>query len=113
MKYRNKTTICNQMHKHPSIKEAQRCDELYILGQQKIISNLKQQPEFVLQPKFKLRGKTIRAITYKADFSYFDNIKKKFVVEDTKGFRTRDYIIKSKILQFMMRDREDFIFLES
>ena len=105
--------ICNQMHKHASKKEAHRCDELYILGKQKLINNLKQQPEFILQAKFKLRGKTMRAITYRADFSYFDNRKQKFVVEDTKGFRTRDYIIKSKILQFIMRDREDFLFIES
>ena len=101
------------MHKHASKKEAQRCDELYILGKQNVISNLKQQPEFILQPKFKLRGKTIRAITYRADFSYIDNVKKKFVVEDTKGFRTRDYILKSKILKYIMRDRDDFLFIES
>ncbi len=101
------------MHKHASKKEAQRCDELYILGKQKVIRDLKQQPEFVLQPKFMLRGKMIRAITYRADFSYYDNFKKKFVVEDTKGFRTRDYIVKSKMLQFVMRDREDFLFIES
>jgi len=101
------------MHKHASMKEAQRCDELYILGKQGLIRNLRQQPKFILQPKFKLRGKAIRAITYKADFSYYDNEKRKYVVEDTKGFRTRDYIIKSKILQFIMKDREDFLFIES
>ena len=112
-KYRNKPTICNQMHKHASIKEAQRCDELHILGKQGIIGNLRQQPKFTIQQKFKLRGKTIRAITYKADFSYYDNEKKKYVVEDVKGVRTRGYIIKSKILQFIMKDRDDFLFMET
>ena len=113
MKYRSKQTVCNQMHKHASKKEAGRCDELYILGKQKLISQLKQQPVFTLQPKFKLRDKTIRAITYRADFSYFDNEKRMFVVEDTKGFRTRDYVNKAKMLQFIMKDREDFLFKES
>jgi len=113
MKYKSKKSVCGQMHKHASKKEAQRCDELYILGKQGLIRSLVQQPEFVLQSKFKLRGKTIRAITYRADFSYYDNLKKIFVVEDTKGFRTRDYIIKSKMLQYIMRDRDDFLFIES
>lgn len=74
---------------------------------------MKQQPEFILQSKFMLRGKMIRAITYRADFSYYDNIKKKFVVEDVKGFKTTDYKIKVKMLQFIMKDREDFLFIET
>jgi hypothetical protein len=113
MKYKSKKTICSQGHKHASKKEAFRCDELYSLGKQKLISNLKQQPEFILQSKFMLRGKMIRAITYRADFSYYDNIKKKFVVEDVKGFKTTDYKIKVKMLQFIMKDREDFLFIET
>lgn len=113
MKYYSKPSICNQMHKHASKKEAQRCDELTILERQGIITLLKQQPIFTLQQKFKLRGKSIKAITYRADFSYFDNEKKKFCVEDVKGFKTADYKIKAKILQFIMKEREDFLFLES
>ena len=113
MKYRNRRTICGQMHSHPSMREAQRCDELYILAKQRIISSLRQQPQFILQPKFELRGKKFRAIIYRADFSYFDNEKQKYVVEDSKGFRTKDYVLKSKILQFMMKDRDDFLFMET
>lgn len=101
------------MHKHASKKEALRCDELYALGKQRLITNLKQQPEIVLQPKFMFKGKMIRPITYRADFSYYDNIRRKFVVEDVKGFKTKDYKIKVKMLQFIMREREDFLFLET
>jgi len=113
MKYLSKTTNCNQGHRHASKKEAYRCDELYLLGRQGLIRDLKQQPEIILQPKFMYKGKMIRAIIYRADFSYYDIMKKKFCVEDAKGFKTRDYIIKSKILKFIMKDREDFLFIES
>ena len=40
-------------------------------------------------------GKTIRAIDYIADFMYEEDGKR--VVEDVKGIRTKDYIIKSKL----------------
>ena len=37
-----------------------------------------------------------RACNYVADFTYWQN--GKFVVEDTKGFKTPDYIIKRKLM---------------
>ena len=81
-----------------------------------VITNLKQQPEFVLQRAFKYRGKTIREIKYRADFSYYDVEKKKFIVEDVKGglaTRTEVYMLKKKMLLYIMRDREDFEFFEN
>ena len=101
------------MHKHASKKEARRCDELSILEKQGVIKLLKQQPEFTLQEGFKFRGETIRAIKYMADFSYYDNEKKCFFVEDTKGFKTPVYIMKKKMLLNIMKERDDFQFLES
>ena len=77
------------------------------------IKFLKQQPVFTLQPKFKFRGKAIRAITYRADFSYYDVETKCFIVEDTKGFKTEVYRMKKKMLMCIMADREDFDFAES
>lgn len=112
-KYFNKKCLCNQMHKHDSKREAQRCDELYILARSGLISRLIQQPEFVLQPTFRFKGKAVREIIYRADFSYFDNLKKLFVVEDSKGFKTKEYLLKVKILKFIMKDRKDFLFIES
>jgi len=113
VKYKSKFTICSQGHKHQSKKEARRCDELTIFERKGIIKWLKQQPTFTLQPKFRYRGNGIRAVTYRADFSYYDVEARKFVVEDTKGYRTELYQVKRKLLIFIMRDREDFLFLES
>jgi hypothetical protein len=112
-KYGSKKTICNSGHLHASKKEAKRCNELVLLEKTGKIRWLKQQPVFTLQPKFRWRGKGIRAITYIADFSYFDTKSKIFIVEDTKGYKTEKYQIKKKLLIFMMRDRQDFLFLES
>ena len=39
-----------------------------------------------------------RACTYRADFVYFDERTKELVVEDTKGFRTTEYVIKRKLM---------------
>jgi hypothetical protein len=40
-----------------------------------------------------------RAVHYVADFVYKDNYKE--IVEDAKGFRTKDYIIKRKLMLFI------------
>jgi len=112
-KYNAIRSICNQGHVHVSRKEKNRCNELTLLERNGNIKWLKQQPVFTLQTKFKYRGKTIRAITYRADFSYFDPESKKFTVEDVKGVRTELYKVKRKILIFTMRDRDDFQFLET
>lgn len=61
------------------------------------IQNLKRQVKFELIPSQRIDGKVIeRPCTYIADFVYTEN--GKMVVEDTKGFRTTDYIIKRKLL---------------
>lgn len=45
----------------------------------------------------KIQGKVIEhAVKYKADFFYKMNGKQ--IVEDTKGFKTKDYIIKRKLM---------------
>jgi len=113
LKYRNKPTNCRQGHRHLSIKEAVRCNELTILERGGFVKWLKQQPVFTLQTKFEYRGNIIKPITYRADFSYFDVESKKFTVEDVKGVRTELYKVKRKILIFTMRDRDDFQFLET
>ena len=49
-----------------------------------------------------IEGKIIeKAVTYIADFVYTDNATGKEVVEDAKGMRTRDYIIKRKLMLFI------------
>ena len=45
-------------------------------------------------------GKHIRAISYVADFYYYDNKLGCYVVEDTKGFRTDVYKLKKKMFEY-------------
>ena len=112
-KYHSKQKVCNQGHKHASIKEKIRCDDLTLMEKAGVIRDLKQQPEFVLQDKFKYQGRTIRAIKYRADFSYYDEEKEKYVVEDVKGFLTQIFRIKKKMFLKMMKDDKDLEFLET
>ena len=62
------------------------------------ISKLELQPKYILQEKFVQRGKKHRAITYKADFRYCEN--GHIIVEDVKGFKTKVYELKKKMLLF-------------
>ena len=49
-----------------------------------------------------IEGKIIeKAVSYVADFVYIDNATGKEVVEDAKGMRTRDYIIKRKLMLYI------------
>lgn len=63
------------------------------------IKSIDMQVSFVLQPPFKHGGKTIKGIKYVADFviTYPDGRKK---VIDTKGYRTKEYQLKRKILLY-------------
>ena len=48
------------------------------------------------------KGKVIeREVTYYADFVYKDLATGETVVEDTKGIRTHDYIIKRKLMLYV------------
>lgn len=52
-------------------------------------------------------GKVIeKTVTYKADFVYFERGRE--VVEDVKGFKTKDYVIKRKLMlwKYGIRIRE-------
>ncbi|WP_366246692.1 DUF1064 domain-containing protein [Dysgonomonas sp. 37-18] len=93
MKYRN-----IKSGKYDSEKEKHRADLLKLLEKQGEISNLKEQVKFELIPSQKIDGKLIeRACSYIADFTYCD-VHGNFIVEDTKGFKTKDYIIKRKLM---------------
>jgi hypothetical protein len=88
--------------KYDSKKEKNRAIELEYLERTGIISNLERQVIFELQPKFKFLGKTIRAITYIADFVYIENGVK--VVEDVKSPITRKnpvYKLKKKMMLYV------------
>ena len=98
-KYHNKQIIIDGI-KFESIREGKRYQELKLFERAGIIENLELQKEFELQPSYKKNGKTIRKISYLADFCYYDKEKKKYIVEDTKGYRTEIYKLKKKIFEY-------------
>ena len=80
-----------------SVKEYRRSCELKLLERAGEISDLKRQVKFELIPSQRIDGKVAeRPVTYVADFVYMQ--KGHRVVEDTKGFKTKDYIIKRKLM---------------
>ena len=86
-----------------SSKEAKRFGELEMLEKAKVITNLtKQVPFVILEPFINKAGDKVKGITYKADFVYYDNEKKTFVIEDVKGstkmYNEKGKLCKSKIV---------------
>lgn len=72
-----------------SLKEAERYSQLRLLCKAGEVCAL------CLQVPFRLPGK----VTYVADFVYYDLKRMGFVVEDAKGFRTKEYQIKKKLMR--------------
>ena len=104
-KYKNRKVELNGIT-FDSIKERNRY--VFLKSQEKrgIISGLELQVPFELQPKFTHNGKTIRAIKYVADFVYFD-ADGKMHIEDTKGFKTREYELKKKMMLYHGHEIEE------
>lgn len=111
-KYKNKKTIIDGIT-FDSSKEAERYRELKLLEKIGEIQALRLQEKFELIPaqyetfeRYNKRGLRLKdgkkciekACVYKADFVYFQN--GEMIVEDTKGLRTREYIIKRKLMLF-------------
>ena len=115
-KYHAKKTPCHHGHVHDSVKEANRCDELHLLLKAGEITDLDTQKSYELIPAqyryeeqySKKTGKRIKdkrillekACNYKADFVY--HLKDgTLVVEDCKGMRTKEYLIKRKLMLYV------------
>ncbi len=103
-KYGNK-----KMGAHASKKEHYRAAQLNLMQRAGLISDLREQVSYELIPAQygtcgkDLKGRTTRVLLerschYVADFVYTDKATGKTVVEDTKGFRTPEYIIKRKLM---------------
>lgn len=114
-KYKNRKIIVDGI-KFDSKKEAARYKELKMLEKAGIIHDLKRQVKYVLIPaqygrtdevyikgnnKGKLKkGQLIeRECAYYADFVYYRDGWQ--IVEDTKGMRTAEYIIKRKLMLYV------------
>lgn len=67
------------------------------------IASIQRQPHFVLQPSTKVRGKTVRAIEYTADFQveYPDGRRE---VVDVKGHAARDFSIRVRLFKVKYPD---------
>lgn len=76
------------------------------MERQGLIKDIRLQVKFELQAKYKKNNKTIRAINYIADFTYFDVNKDKTIIIDTKGYRTEVYKLKKKIFEYIYPDLE-------
>ena len=93
--------------------EAGRWLELKTLEKAGKIYDLQRQVKFVLVPAQyepdtvgprggKIKGKLIeKELSYYADFMYFDEETKEIIVEDAKGVRTPEYVIKRKLLLWL------------
>lgn len=97
MKYNNKKTVVDGI-KFDSKRESDRYTELKLLERAGKISDLVLQPKFELIPKYEINGRKVRKMEYVADFQYTEN--GKIIVEDAKGFKTKDYLIKKKLFEF-------------
>lgn len=99
-KYHNKKVIIDNIV-FDSKKEANYYTYLKLLENAGKIKNLELQKKYILQSSFKLDGKTIRAITYIADFVYEDD--KGMHVVDVKSEATRKdkvYRLKKKMFAY-------------
>lgn len=111
-KYSAKKAHCRQGHTHDSMKEAKRCNELHLLLKAGLIKDLQIQVPYELIPAKKYTNMSNeRAVKYVADFVYIDAFGIK-VIEDTKGVKTKEYIIKRKLLKSMYCG-EGTVFMET
>ncbi|CAB4157578.1 Protein of unknown function DUF1064 [uncultured Caudovirales phage] len=91
LKFRNIKTVADGIV-FDSQKEARRYGELKLLQRAGEITCLE------LQPKFPIVINGVKVCTYVADFGYVDHTGSA-LLEDCKGFKTREYIIKRKLMK--------------
>lgn len=112
-KYYNVKTKTSDGKVFDSVKEARRYEQLLLMVRAGAITELKTQVKYELIPaqyetyeRYSKNGKRLkdgrrlieRKVEYVADFVYHDAETGETVVEDTKGVRTKDYILKRKLM---------------
>ena len=99
----NMTKYNNKKYKgYDSIREYNRSNVLKLMQKQGLISDLQEQIKYELVPvQYELIGGKRKvaehAVKYIADFQYIQN--GDTIVEDVKGMRTKEYIIKRKLMR--------------
>lgn len=92
-----------------SKKESHDWKNLCTMEASGLISNLRRQVSFELQPKYTTKdGRKIRAISYVADFVYERN--GTTYAQDSKGMKTDVYKLKRKMFEYKY---PDIVFVES
>ena len=113
-KYYNKKTKASDGTIFDSGKEARRWEQLLLLQKAGKITSLQRQVPYELIPnqyetyeRYSKKGERLkdgtklveRKVEYVADFVYTDAETGETIVEDTKGVKTKDYIIKRKLMR--------------
>ena len=95
-KYGNRKTTVGQ-RTFDSAKEARRYQQLCLAEKAGAIRNLQMQVRRELIPAQYINGRCAeRAVTYTSDFEY--DTDSGHTVEDVKGMRTKEYVIKRKLM---------------
>ena len=112
-KYYNIKTRTSDGLVFDSTKEARRWEQLLLLQKAGKIISLQRQVKYELIPaqyetyeRYSKKGNKLkdghrlieRKVEYVADFTYTDTETGQNVVEDAKGIRTKDYILKRKLM---------------
>lgn len=100
-KYRN-AKVEYQGMTFDSKHELKRYTQLQDMQEVGLISDLKRQAKFTLIPSQYVDGRCVeRPCSYIADFTYMQN--GELIVEDTKSkaTRTKDYVIKRKLMLYL------------
>lgn len=106
-KYNAKKVVVDGI-KFDSKKESARYNELKLLERCGDIRNLELQPRFELLPAFSYGDEKFRKMEYVADFRYTRD--GKTFVEDVKGYKTKEYMLKKKL--FLYKYGSDVMFVE-
>jgi len=111
-KYGNNKIVIGD-NTYDSMKEYRRYLDLLMLEKAGEIKDLRRQVKYILIPAQRepdtvgkrggiKKGKLLeREVAYFADFVYMDVKTGELVVEDTKGIRTTEYIIKRKLMLYV------------
>jgi hypothetical protein len=94
-KYGAKHVSCDlggRPHSHDSMAERSRHHVLYVAQGQGEIRDLK------VHQKFKLEVNGVLITSYEADFTYWKPMSHLVTVEDVKGVRTREFMIKARLM---------------
>lgn len=85
-----------------SAAEASMYSDLKLLQKAGKIKDLELQTKYVLIPRHTgAQGKIVREMTYTPDFRFFDIEQNRLRIIDCKGFKTKEYVIKKKLFNYL------------